>query len=162
MRRSCGLHRPCTQTDVAGSPGNQPIQGPQPHRAECVVTVHRLSVLGGCFFSLHCFALEARTWDEKRGWALKGQIIRRLVVGCFDRRAVILRFCSSAAACGSSSRLTSGFGCFSEFQPGMCCSTDKRAVHQTTAELQINSLKISRFIVPSQSNFPTLAEMWQQ
>lgn len=80
------------------------------------------------------------------------QILRRLVAGGFDRHAVIPCFCSSAAACGSSARLMFDFGCFLDFQPGMCCSEDKRAIHQTAAELQINSLKISGFIVRSQSN----------
>lgn len=97
---------------------------------------------------------------EKGGWAGRGpdfdQIVRRLAVSGFDRHAVILRFCSFAAACGTSSQLMFDFGSFSEFQPGMCCSRDKRAIHQTTAESQINSLKISRLIVRSQSHFLAL------
>lgn len=58
---------------------------------------------------------------------------RRLVVGGFDRHAVILCFCSLAAACGSSAQLMSDFGCFLELQPGMCRSKDKRATRQTAA-----------------------------
>lgn len=61
------------------------------------------------------------------------QTVGRLVVGGFDRHAVILCFCSLAAACGSSAQLMSDFGCFLELQPGMCCSKDKRATRQTAA-----------------------------
>lgn len=84
------------------------------------------------------------------------RIVRRLVDGGFDRHTVILGLCSLAAACGSSARLMFDSGRFLELQPGMCCSKDKRAIHQTAAEFQINSLKISRFIVRSQSHFLAL------
>lgn len=161
--QSCGLHRPCTQTDVVAlTRQSAHSRTTAPQCGMCWLnTVYRSSVLGWCFFSLHCFGLaKARMggWEMRVGG--KGpdfdQIVRRLVVSGFDRHAVILCFCSLAAACGSSSRLMFDFGCFSEFQPGMCRSKDKRAIHQTTAELQINSLKISQFIVRSQSHFLAL------
>lgn len=61
------------------------------------------------------------------------QTVGRLVVGGFDRHAVIPCFCSLAAACGSLAQLMFDFGCFLELQPGMCCSKDKRAIRQTAA-----------------------------
>lgn len=139
--RSRGLHRPCTQTDVVTlTRQSARSRTTAPQRGMCWLnTVYRSSLLGWCFFSLHCFGLATRRMgDEDWGWEVRGpcldQRVGRLVVGGFDRHAVILCFCALAAACGSSAQLMFDFGCFLELQPGMCCSKDKRAIRQTAAD----------------------------
>lgn len=152
--QSCGVHRPCAQTDVVHLARQSACSRPTaPLSGMCWLnTVYPSAIWIDVVFCFHCFGLVKM---GGKGLEVKGGVdvgAWRLVVSGFDWHVVILCWLQLA----SSSRLKSEFGCSPELQPGMCCWKDKGPIHQRSAELQINSLKLSRFITRSQRNFPEL------
>lgn len=120
VQQSCGLHHPCTQTDVVALSRQSAFSRPAaPQHGICWLnTVYRSAIcLDVVFFPLYCVGLE--------GWRVGGK------GADFDCsriawRLVLSSFCSVAPAHGSSSRLVLEFEFSLELQPGMCCWKDKR------------------------------------
>lgn len=91
--QSCGLHRPCTQTDVVLLTRQSACWRPAaPQLGMCWLnTVYAWAIwaaVGFFFFALHCFGL-GNMGRGGVGWTLDFRL-RRLVFGGFDRHVGIL------------------------------------------------------------------------